>query len=270
MIQIHSLSTCLTIKIVLMRKGMMLLIAAVALCACNKNKFTPKTATLYCGDSVQVSMKNEPTAQLVSSVPFVASVGANGWVKANHVGEAKISVDAYRTTYSGNGVKKTDITTNDYCLVTVKPRHEHYVEPLTDWNMTKEDIMDKLGTPTEMQVEFGDGTLLYGNPETDKYVTYYLIEDYQLAWSVIMTDQLTENELRDFLNERYFTDSYEDEIGDKLNEYFYYNSDVEDEINMVVQLDHDKVENYCEVVYYKYEVIDFPEGKPAFRHLRNK
>ena len=253
-----------------MRKETVLLIAAVALCACNKNKFTPETATLYCGDSIQVSMKNEPTAQLASSVPFVASVGANGWVKANHVGEAKISVAAYMSSYSENGVKHTKISTDDYCLVTVKPRHTHYTEPLTDWNMTKEDVMEKLGKPTEMQVEFGDGALLYGNPETDKYVTYYIIEDYKLTWSVILTEQLTEKELRDFLNERYYTDSFEDEINDELNEYFYYNSDNEDDINLVIQLDYDKVENYCEVVYYKYEIMDFPDGKPAFRHLHNK
>ena len=87
---------------------------------------------------------------------------------------------------------------------------------------------------------------------------------------MIRTDQLTEKELRDFLNERYYTDSREDEIDDEYNEYFYYNSDVEDEIDMVIQLDYDKVEKYCEVVYYKYEVVDFPEEKPAFRHLRHK
>lgn len=136
--------------------------------------------------------------------------------------------------------------------------------------MTKEDVMEKLGKPTEMQVEYGVGALLYGNPETDKYVTYYIIEDYKLTWSVIMTEQLTEKELRDFLNERYYTDSFEDEIDDELNEYFYYNSDNEDEIDMVIQLDNDKVENYCEVVYYKYEVVDFPEEKPTFRHLRHQ
>lgn len=249
----------------------MLLIAAVALCACNKNKFTPETATLYCGDSILVSMKNEPTAQLASSAPFVASVGANGWVKANHVGEAKISQDAYTSSYTENGGSKRITTSvNDYCLVTVKPRHEHYVEPLMDWNMTKEDVMEKLGKPAEMEMEFGDGYLLYGNPETDKYVTYYLIEDYKLAWSVIVTDQLTEKELRDFLNERYWTDSSEDDISSELNEYFYYNSDNEDDIDMVIQLDYDKVEKYCEVIYYKYEILDFPEAKPAFRHLRNK
>lgn len=254
-----------------MRKETVLLIAAVALCACNKNKFTPETATLYCGDSIQVSMKNEPTAQLASSVPFVASVGANGWVKANHVGEAKISVDGYMSSFSENGGSKRITTSvNDYCLVTVKPRYEHYVEPLTDWNMTKEDVMEKLGKPTNMEMEFGDGILRYGNVETDKYITYYVFEEYKLAGSVIRTDQLTEKELRDFLNERYYTDSREDEIDDELNEYFYYNSDVEDEIDMVIQLDYDKVEKYCEVMYYKYEVIDFPEEKPAFRHLRHK
>lgn len=130
--------------------------------------------------------------------------------------------------------------------------------------------MEKLGKPTNMEMEFGDGILRYGNVETDKYITYYVFEEYKLAGSVIRTDQLTEKELRDFLNERYYTDSREDEIDDELNEYFYYNSDVEDEIDMVIQLDYDKVEKYCEVMYYKYEVIDFPEEKPAFRHLRHQ
>lgn len=249
-----------------MRKEFVLFIAAIALCACDRNPFTPKSATLYCGDSIRITTKGATSGEMLESTqPFVASVNVAGWVKAKHVGSAAITAATYILS---DGSLAYDA--NKACQITVKPRHTHYTESLTDWNMTKEDVMEKLGKPTEMQVVYGVGALLYGNPETDKYVTYYIIEDYKLTWSVIMTEQLTEKELRDFLNERYYTDSFEDEIDDELNEYFYYNSDNEDEIDMVIQLDNDKVENYCEVVYYKYEVVDFPEEKPTFRHLRHQ
>lgn len=240
-----------------MRKDkVVLLCAAILLCACNQSKFTPQEATLYCGDSIKVSVKDEPTAQLVSSAPFVASVNGTGWVKAQHVGEAKIGSATYMTNYNSNSVDDNTQNTNDYCRVTVKPRYEYYEEPMKDWDITKDEVIRQLGNPSQVQRESGAEVLVYGDKNKDSYVTKYYFSGSRLDAALIVTETLTEAQLRDFLNERYWTDQEEDTYYDSCNEYFYYDSDDEETMTMVVQLDNYKNRGVIEVAYYKLEWVD--------------
>ena len=79
-----------------MRKEFVLFIAAIALCACDRNPFTPKSATLYCGDSIRITTKGAPSGEMLESTqPFVASVNVAGWVKAKHVGSTAITAATY-------------------------------------------------------------------------------------------------------------------------------------------------------------------------------
>lgn len=66
-----------------MRKEFVLFIAAIALCACERNPFTPKSATLYCGDSFRLTTKGVSVESLQSTDRFVASVDVTGMVTAN-------------------------------------------------------------------------------------------------------------------------------------------------------------------------------------------
>lgn len=204
-----------------MRKNIsIILLGVAALCACTKKvAFSPDTATLYAGDSIQVSVKNAAaTPKLLSENAFVASVGeATGWVKAKHVGETNIYCD-----YDANSTAAENIAK---CHVIVQPQYTYYTEPITDWKMTRAELIAQLGNPTTKQGEI----LVFGDIRKDEYVTgYYLIEDH-IVQAYMAHKSLKMSEARAFLSERYAEVPEED--GN-----VYMNAESEDNATMYVMV----------------------------------
>jgi len=182
-----------------MRKNIsMVLMGMAALCACTKQvKFTPGNATLYAGDSIQVSVKNAgATPKLLSENTFVATVGeTSGWIKARHVGETNVYCDYDANSTAAENVAK--------CKVTVRPRYTYYTEPVTDWTITKEELVEKLGEPTADYMEDGDGYLRYGDITKDEFIMEYGFGGGRLLGAALLHKKLTMKEVQPFLAERY-------------------------------------------------------------------
>lgn len=218
----------------------MVLMGMAALCACTKQvKFNPENASLYAGDSIQVSVENaEATPKLLSENTFVATVGeTSGWIKAKHVGETNVYCDYDANSTAAENAAK--------CKVTVKPRHEYYKDPVTDWTLTKDELIAKLGEPTMLQEHDGVVMLQYGkvgnNPTTgklsfiDDYVTVYYIVDGAMEEIFVAHKNLSMAQVKEFLDERYTL--YPDwEEGDDLE---YFNADNEDDATMYIDVEPD-------------------------------
>ena len=223
----------------------MVLMGMVALCACTKQvKFKPENATLYAGDSIQVSVENAgATPKLLSENTFVATVGeTSGWIKARHVGETNVYCD-----YDANNTAAENVAK---CKVTVQPRYTYYAEPLTDWTLTKEQLIEKLGEPTRDDVENGDGYLSYGDITKDEFIMVYAIGDGRLYRAFLLHKKLTMKEVQPFLSERYAP------VPDSESDFtvVFMNADNEDDATMYVMA-QEHATNYVDdpiLVTYTY------------------
>ena len=218
------------------------MLCVAALCACTTKgvQFTPEQATLYAGDSIQVSVKNAgATPKLMSENPFVAMVGeTSGWIKARHIGETNVYCD-----YDANSTA----VDRARCKVTVQPRYTYYTEPITDWTTTKEQLIAKLGKPTVSQGEM----LLYGDVLKDDCIYMYYLNEDHLVQSYVAHKTLTKKEVEDFLLERY---SLEPEEG-----VVYMNSDDEDTATTFVAVEEGELPQFGHLVLVVYTMADDEE-----------
>lgn len=170
----------------------MAMVCMVALSACTKEvKLRPESATLYAGDSIQVTVENAgATPRLVSEDVFVASVSETGWLKARHVGETTVRCDYDASSTTAELAQ---------CKVTVQPRYEYYTEPISDWTTTRAQLIEQLGEPS---IDNGE-MLVFGNPNKDDFIYLYYLAEGKIIQSNIVHKSLTVDEAEAFLSERY-------------------------------------------------------------------
>lgn len=251
----------------------MVLMGMAALCACTKQvKFNPENAALYAGDSIQVSAENAgATPKLLSENTFVATVGeTSGWIKAKHVGETNVYCDYDANSTAAENAAK--------CKVTVKPRHEYYTEPITDWSLTKDELIAKLGEPTMLQNHDGVVMLQYGkvntNPTTgklsfiDDYVTVYYIVDGAMEEIFVAHKNMSMAQVKEFLDERYaLIPGWEE--GDDLE---YINAENEDDATVYIEVEPGGDGTMAEanamlVMYYPSDEIVLNSAHPAAQKI---
>lgn len=208
----------------------MLFIAAIALCACDRNPFTPKSATLYCGDSFRVTTKGVSVESLQSTNDFVASVSVTGMVRANHVGNAAITALPYVLS---DGTIVYDA--NNACEITVKPRHTYFTEPLMDWDISQEELIARIGATPDTTMVFDNESYSVSMPIFGDYYHGdshgYIFVDNKLKASHIVSRTASMKKAKDFLDERYeITADYD-------NELFYVNSYSNDATLLIILQD---------------------------------
>ena len=250
-----------------MRKNIsMVLMGMAALCACTKQvKFTPQNATLFAGDSILVSVENAgATPKLLSENTFVATVGeTSGWIKARHVGETNVYCDYDANSTAAENVAK--------CKVTVEPRYEYYTEPVTDWMLTKEELIAKLGKPTKEMVEDGDGHVYYGDMNSDDCVIMYAFGGGRMYRAYVGHKKFTKKEIIPFLAERYTQLPLEDTNG----EVIFINADTEDDATVYVQIDEGEEEPIGHLLIVVYTIanaedMECPARKAYMYRLLNE
>ena len=200
-----------------MRREIVLFIAAIALCACDRNPFTPKSATLYCGDSFRVTTKGVSVESLQSTNNFVASVDVSGMVTAGHVGSAAITAYPYVLS---DGTIAYDA--NNACEITVKPRHTYFTEPLMDWDISQEELVAKIGSAPDTTIIFDNESYSLSMPIFGDYYHGdshgYIFVDNELRASNIVSRTASMEKAKNFMDERYeVTADYGEDI-------FYVNS----------------------------------------------
>lgn len=213
-----------------MRKEFVLFIAAIALCACDRNPFTPKSATLYCGDSFRLTTKGVSVESLQSTDRFVASVDVTGMVTAKHVGSAAITALPYVLS---DGTIAYDA--NNACEITVKPRHTYFTEPLMDWDISQEELIAKIGSAPDTTMVFDNESHSLSMPIFGDYYNGdshgYIFVDNKLKASHIISRTASMEKAKDFMDERYeVTADYGDEL-------FYVNSYSNDATLLIILQD---------------------------------
>lgn len=227
-----------------MRKEFVLFIAAIALCACDRNPFTPKSATLYCGDSFRITTKGAPSTEMLESTNrFVASVDVSGMVKANHVGNAAITAATY---IMSDGSLAYDA--NKACQITVKPRHTYFTEPLMDWDISQEELIAKIGSAPDTTMVFDNESHSLSMPIFGDYYNGdshgYIFVDNKLKASSIVSRTASMEKAKNFMDERYEITADDGEI------LFYTNSYSNDATLFIGLLESEDEEGHCVGIYY--------------------
>ncbi len=227
-----------------MRREIVLFIAAIALCACDNNPFTPKSATLYCGDSIKITTKGAPSGDMLESTkPFVASVNMAGWVKAKHVGSAAITAAIYVLS---DGTNAYDA--NKACQITVKPRCTYFTEPLMDWDISLEELIAKIGSAPDTTMVFDNESYSVSMPIFGDYYNGdshgYIFVDNKLKASNIVSRTASMEDAKNFMDERYeITADYGDEL-------FYVNSYSNDATLLIILQDTEDEVGHCVAITY--------------------
>lgn len=151
---------------------------------------------LYAGQTYQIAPTGGSNFTYISDNNYVADVSSSGLVTANKVGRAKILV-----TSSAGSVP---------VYLKVEAKNNLYSEPITDWNLTKNEIISRLGTPqsvTESSISYTSS-----NPAIILYAYSFDILS-KLKGSGVAVFSSYVDSLSEFLEERYkFYDSSGDII----------------------------------------------------------
>lgn len=117
------------------------------------------------------------------------------------------SDDEFVATVDGGAISalrigRTRITANNAAVsVTVVGRSNLYDEPMEglEWQMTREQVVDKLGLPDEM----ADGVLTYNLSSSVNSFVRYTFTGNRLVEAAITVSRTATSQLDDFLGERY-------------------------------------------------------------------
>lgn len=227
-----------------MRREIVLFIAAIALCACDTNPFTPKSATLYCGDVIRITTKGAPSTEMLESTNrFIASVDVTGMVRANHVGNAAITAATYILS---DGSLAYDA--NKACQITVKPRYTYFTEPLMDWDISQEELIAKIGSAPDTTMVFNNESYSLSMPIFGDYYNGdshgYIFVDNKLKASNIVSRTASMEDAKNFMDERY-------EVTADYGETIIYVNSYSNDATLFIGLQESEDEvGHCVGIYY--------------------
>ena len=180
---------------------MLIMASLISVTSCSKDDDDrpdiPKKISMTVGDVYSFEYQGD----WASTKPFVATVDENGAVTAVRAGEAKI--------YSAElGLK---------CDVTVVPEYTLYDEPITEWGISKSDLIKKRGTPDA----FLETSIAYQTNNDATTLEMYIFEDNTLSMAAVDVNTLYTEELLEHLSQRMLPAYYDEE------EYIIYFIDAE-------------------------------------------
>lgn len=156
--------------------------------------------TLKYQGTYQINATSENSISYTSEDEYHATVSSSGLVKANKVGETNILVS------DGNSTRKFKVT--------VSPQSSLYDEPLTDWSLTKSQVISKLGTPASQ----ADSSCIYQPSNSAiSYIMYLFTKAGKIKSVGVVIQTAYTSELATFLTERY---TY---AGQSNDTFLYYN-----------------------------------------------
>ena len=125
-----------------------LAMVALAMVACDNSKeivLSPANLTIHAAEEQQLEAvgENSDLVSWTTANEFVAKVTPQGVVVGNHVGSTTILAKL--------GEKEGT------CAVSVEPKYNTYVEPITKWGLTMDEVIAQKGSPNKKE----DGYLLY-------------------------------------------------------------------------------------------------------------
>lgn len=204
---------------------LLIIMGVTLLSSCSDDKDEPKlkiptTKSAVVGETFSFGSDG----QWISSNDFVASVNNKGYVKAEHVGSCIIS----------NGKHK--------CSVTITPKSTFITEPITEWGMSKAQLIAKCGNNYK---ETSNSIGYISNNTIAPIIVYLFDNNNKLTSSTITVSTDYSSELTDFLLERYH---FVENDGDN---YSFVNGYTSEKISTVVNMSlYNK--SYWTVMYMSY------------------
>lgn len=185
-----------------MKKFGLFLIIALALYACKKEPvltLQQTSATLKSGENFSITATGFDSYQFTSEDEYVAKVSASGIVSAQRVGNTKIVVKAEDKVA--------------YFSVNVIPEYVFFTEPITEWGMSRSQLISRLGTPSTSTAD-GVG---YTSSSTIAPMSIYLFDANGLSVSSTIITTSYSSLLGSFMAERYYPFAYD---SDEYSIYF--------------------------------------------------
>lgn len=192
-------------------------------------------ATLHYGETFQIEAECENPITYTSEDEYYAMVSEDGLVTAGFVGSTSIMLE----TEGDSQVFE----------VTIEPTIDLYAEPEVEFGETRDDIVERFGTPDEEDEE----AALYGSYADNAMLMVVFDEEGLVSYYAVIISTDLENDLNAFLGERYMF--YGEEDGLKI----YINAlDVAD-CTLIVGTQYVD-ENYLMALYMPHEGDDGGEG----------
>lgn len=200
---------------------MMFLITSFLLPSCSKDDEPtiniPSSISVNVGSSYNFGVEGDWS----SSNDFVASVSNKGVVNGEHVGDCDITVG------------------NKRCKVSVKGTINLYIDPITEWGMSKSMVIAKWGEKD--YIDTGDN-IGYTTGNTNVPLIAYNFENGKLAAAIVMVSTNYTSKLIDYLLERY------ESLGIYDNDFFFINNYTLQSATTVIGVQLYNVD-YWEIIY---------------------
>jgi hypothetical protein len=171
-----------------MKKLFLSFLVSLSLFACKKEPvLTLETsyATLKSMETVLINASGFDNYQFSSEDEYIAAVSDKGVVTALRIGKTKIIVRAEDKVA--------------YFNVDVNPKYNFFSEPLTEWGISRAQLISKLGNP---DTSTSDGVGYMSN-STIAPASVYIFDSKGLVASSVLVDSDYSSQLGSFMAERY-------------------------------------------------------------------
>ncbi len=163
----------------------LMLLTALSFCiaSCSKDDDEVPSVQTSCelevGETFDLGFKGE----WLTSNPYVATIDQEGIITAQRMGTARVLLNKH----------------NLHCDVTVKPNYTLYNEPVTEWGISKNALIEKRGMP-----DAADGEMVgYVTNNEALPLEMYTFEEYRLTECMMMGDANYKSQITKHLNQRY-------------------------------------------------------------------
>ncbi len=191
---------------------------------------------LYAGQTSMIDAESTSELSFRSQDDFHATVSRSGRITAEKVGRTKVYV--------------MDDWGSRSIVVDVNPRSNLYEEPLCDEYLTRSEIIREYGEPS---AETNNG-LKYESSGREVDAFLFLFNSYgEFISSVVLLDPYTEDDLDEFIEERYaFDKKYSD---DGINVYGYLDAYSRYEADLFVGVSF--LDDYIQVSYIPNSIVPY-------------
>lgn len=191
----------------------------------DKIKISKQSISMFAKEEYQLTVNTNDEVVWSSEDEFIATIPDNdGKVIANHVGKTYIKAD------------------DAMCEVIVKAKHDLYEDPITQWGLTRDEVIKLLGTPKSTS----DKIISYDTNNAKAPLIAYLFDDEGKLYAACPYVKTIYTEtLLDFLIERYLLIDADIE---KLSATFI-NANTIAKSTMLIEMSPEKSLTYYMVIY---------------------
>jgi len=149
--------------------------------------------SLYPEDVMQIEAVSDFDITYLSNNTYLANVLSSGLLTANKVGKTSIEVSSHDRVIE--------------IPVEIKGRYHLYPDPITDWSISRSDLINLVGEPDKSYTN----SIEYANySDQAPSIAYLFTPGDSLMFALVIVHDTYADDLIAYMNERYVLDSEED------------------------------------------------------------